>query len=101
MQPVSTRSREILGRMLGDSESEGSGSEFFSGLKSLGLRGVVVVVSNRHSGLLKDCKPSRTWQRCQTHLMRNFLDATPKGLQDELEEIVTMILGTVQFSQVN
>jgi transposase-like protein len=79
--------RELLGIMLGDSESEASWSEFFSWLKSRDLRGTDIVVSDSHSGLVKALKAQfqgSTWQRCQTHFMRNFLDATPKGLRDEL-----------------
>ena len=33
-----------------------------------------------------------TWQRCQTHFMRNFLDAAPKNLQEELYGKVRAIL---------
>ncbi|WP_408863342.1 transposase [Aneurinibacillus thermoaerophilus] len=33
-----------------------------------------------------------TWQRCQTHFMRNILDATPKQLQEELYPRVRAIL---------
>ena len=79
--------REILGIMLGDSESEASWSEFFSWLKGRDLRGTDVVVSDSHAGLVKALKAQFqgcTWQRCQTHFMRNFLDATPKALHDEL-----------------
>lgn len=45
--------REILGLMLGDSESEASWSEFFAWLKSRNLRGVDLVVSDDHGGLVK------------------------------------------------
>jgi transposase-like protein len=33
-----------------------------------------------------------TWQRCQTHFLRNILDATPKALQDEVHSRVRAIL---------
>lgn len=87
--------REILGIMLGDSESEASWSEFFSWLKTRDLRGVDIVVSDSHSGLVKALKAQfqgATWQRCQTHFMRNFLDATPKNLHDELYGKVRAVL---------
>lgn len=45
--------REILGMMLGDSESEASWTEFFSWLRGRDLRGVYIVVSDSHSGLVK------------------------------------------------
>jgi len=87
--------REILGVMLGDSESEASWTEFFSWLKGRDLRGVDIVVSDSHGGLVKALRTQfqgATWQRCQTHFMRNFLDATPKSLHDELYGKVRAIL---------
>jgi len=79
--------REVLGLMIGDSESEDSWSEFFSWLKQRGLHGVDLVVSDHHSGLVQAiCRhfQGATWQRCQTHFMRNILDKTPKALQKEI-----------------
>lgn len=87
--------REILGLMLGDSESEASWTEFFSWLKSRDLRGVDIVVSDSHSGLVNAVKAQFqgcTWQRCQTHFMRNLLDATPKSLQGDVYGRVRAIL---------
>jgi len=80
--------REILGFMVGDSESEESWSEFFSWLKERGLHGVEFVVSDQHRGLVHAIQKyfqGATWQRCQTHFMRNILDKTPKGLQKEIQ----------------
>ncbi|UFJ39938.1 IS256 family transposase [Brevibacillus humidisoli] len=87
--------REVLGLMLGDTESEESWSEFFSWLKSRGLRGVDLVVSDDHGGLVRSIRQQLqgvAWQRCQTHFMRNVLDATPKGLKDEIYPRVRAIL---------
>jgi putative transposase len=79
--------RELLGFWVGDSESEASWSEFFASLKQRGLRGVELIVSDQHSGLVKAIRTHYqgvTWQRCQTHFTRNILDATPKALKEEL-----------------
>ncbi|MCL6516793.1 IS256 family transposase [Alicyclobacillus sp.] len=87
--------REVLGIQVGDSESEAGWSEFFSWLKGRGLHGVDIVVSDSHSGLVKALQAQfqgSTWQRCQTHFMRNFLDAVPKNLQEELYGKVRAIL---------
>ncbi|ACV58542.1 IS256 family transposase [Alicyclobacillus acidocaldarius] len=87
--------RGILGLMLGDSESEASWREFFAWLKNRGLRGVDVVVSDSHGGLVKALHTEFqgcTWQRCQTHFMRNLLDATPKALQEEVYQQVRAVL---------
>src|SRR5690606_11499707 len=77
--------REVLGLMLGDTESEESWSTFFGWLKQRGLRGVDLVVSDDHGGLvcaIRKQLQGATWQRCQTHFMRNILSAAPKPLQD-------------------
>jgi putative transposase len=79
--------RELLGFWIGDSESEASWSEFFLNLKQRGLRGVELIVSDQHTGLVKAIRThyqGATWQRCQTHFMRNILDATPKASKEEL-----------------
>ncbi len=78
--------REILGLMLGDSESEATWSEFFGKLKGRGLGGVDYVVSDDHKGLVNAVEThfqGASWQRCQTHFIRNLLDACPKALQEE------------------
>jgi len=87
--------REVLGLMLGDTESEASWSEFFGWLKSRGLRGVDLIVSDDHGGLVRAIRQhfqGVTWQRCQTHFIRNILDATPKALKDDVYTRVRAIL---------
>jgi putative transposase len=72
--------REVLGLSLGDSESESTWSTFFRSLKERGLSGVDLMVSDDHLGLVKAAEryfQGAMWQRCQTHLMRNVLGATP------------------------
>lgn len=86
--------REILGLMLGDSESEATWSEFFGRLKTRGLKGVDLVVSDDHKGLVNAIEThfqGATWQRCQTHFIRNILDVCPKTLQGELHGRLRMI----------
>jgi len=87
--------REVLGLMLGDTESEESWTEFFGWLKSRGLRGVDLIVSDDHGGLVRAIRQQWqgvTWQRCQTHFMRNVLDASPKALKDDIHTHVRAIL---------
>ena len=87
--------REVLGFMVGDSESEESWGEFFSWLKQRGLHGVDLIVSDQHKGLVRAISQyfqGATWQRCQTHFMRNILDKTPKQLQKEIHGKVRAIL---------
>ena len=79
--------REVLGFHIDDSESEASWSEFFGRLKQRGLSGVDLIVSDCHGGLVKSIRThfqGVLWQRCQTHFLRNLLDAVPKSVTQEL-----------------
>lgn len=87
--------REVLGLTLGGSKSEASWSEFFSWLKSRNLRGVDLIVSDDHKGLVKAVRQNFqgvSWQRCQTHFMRNILDTAPKSAAKELYPHLRAIL---------
>ena len=73
--------REVLGFETTHGESYDAWSEFFSSLKSRGLKQVDFVVSDNHAGLVKAVGEQfcgATWQRCQTHFSRNLLDKVPK-----------------------
>lgn len=86
--------REILGLQIGDTESEASWGAFFEDLKQRGLQGVDLVTSDHHTGLVKAVRThfqGVTWQRCQTHFMRNILDASPKSLRPEIKAHVRTI----------
>ncbi|WP_028962170.1 IS256 family transposase [Sulfobacillus thermosulfidooxidans] len=79
--------REILGFWIGDSESKQTWTAVFTDLKDRGLTGVDLVVSDDHRGLRQAIEQQfqgASWQRCQTHLTRNILDAAPKAVQEEL-----------------
>ncbi len=74
--------REILGFQAGDGESYETWTAFFRQLKSRGLQGVDLVVSDSHGGLVKaigEQFQGAMWQRCQTHFSRNLLEkVSPK-----------------------
>lgn len=83
--------KEVLGFDVVDTERANTWRSFFEGLKSRGLRGVDLVISDSHKGLvesIKECFPGSSWQRCQAHFSRNILDKCPKkymaGLASEL-----------------
>ena len=81
--------REILGVALGDQESEASWSTLFGSLKERGLKEVDMIVSDANTGLVKAAEryfQGAMWQRCQVHLMRNVLGATPKAHRAEMME---------------
>lgn len=76
--------KEIIGFDICEKESERSWSEFLGSLKDRGLRGVGIVTSDNHKGLVKAVKenmPGASWQRCQVHFTRNIIDRTPKKYQ--------------------
>ena len=87
--------REVLGFHIDNSESEASWSEFLGKLKQRGLSGVDLMVSDNHGGLVKSIRThfqGVLWQRCQTHFLRNLLDATPKSVTQELHGRLTAML---------
>ena len=79
--------RELLGLRLGDSESEGTWTDMFTWLKTCGLHGVELLVSDDHAGLVKAAQrhfQGVLWQRCQVHLQRNVLGRTLKHLRAQM-----------------
>ncbi len=66
--------REVLGMMVGDTESEASWGEFFSRLKDRGLHGVNIVTSYNHRSLVRAIR--------QHFAELHSKDATPDGLKD-------------------
>lgn len=74
--------REVLAVSVGDTESEATYSELFSGLKERGLSGVRLMVSDDHKGLKKALKrhfQGASWQRCQVHFLRNLTGMVGKN----------------------
>lgn len=73
--------RQILGVELADRESTSSWKSFLLGLKSRGLHGVHLTVTDDHAGLKKaiaEALPTSRWQRCYVHFLRNALDYLPR-----------------------
>ncbi|TGA95347.1 IS256 family transposase [Sporolactobacillus shoreae] len=87
--------RTILGLKIDDSESTEAWQNYFHWLKARGLKGVDVVVSDDHGGLVSAVQKAfqgATWQRCQAHFLRNVRDRLPKPLKSEVSEQVKAIL---------
>lgn len=74
--------REVLGVDIGDSEDETFWTKFARNLKSRGLHGVRLVISDAHAGLvaaIRRCFQGASWQRCRVHYARNLLATVPRA----------------------
>lgn len=74
--------REVIGVMVGDSETEAFWSQFLRHLRERGLTGVRLVISDSHSGLVKAIRKvmiGAAWQRCRVHFVRNVFSVISKG----------------------
>ena len=89
--------REVLGFDVGDSEDGAFWTAFLRSLKTRGLHGVQLVISDAHAGLkaaIEAVLLGAAWQRCRVHFLRNVLAQVPKGHQ----EMVAAAIRTV-FAQ--
>jgi putative transposase len=79
--------REILAVEVADTESEATYQELFRSLKSRGLSGVELVVSDEHEGLKAAVArhfQGASHQRCQVHYSRNLLGMVGAKKRKEL-----------------
>lgn len=86
--------KEILGFDVCEDETQYNWEAFLLHLKERGLKGVDLIISDSHAGLVAAIRKvfqTAGWQRCQFHFSRNILDKTPKryqqGLAAELREM--------------
>ena len=73
--------REVLDLDVGDTEDEVFWTQFLRRLRKRGLHGVVLVISDAHSGLTTSIRKTMagvSWQRCRVHFMRNLLSRVPR-----------------------
>lgn len=83
--------RHVLGVQEGAKEDKESWMRFLRHLKSRGLQGVRLFVSDKCLGLvesLSDFYPQVQWQRCVVHFYRNVFTAVPKG---RVKEVAAML----------
>lgn len=79
--------REILAVEIANTESEATWGALFRKLRERGLKGVLLVISDEHKGLVAAIRrylQGAQWQRCQTHFQRNVKDLVPRKAQGEL-----------------
>ena len=86
--------REVIDFAVHDAEDIYAWKTFLNSIKSRGLDTVRLIISDAHRSIRAasaEIYPNAAWQRCQVHLMRNVLDATPnkyrEGVKLELRGI--------------
>jgi putative transposase len=91
---TTTGGREVLGLDVGDSEDEVFWRGFLRSLKERGLSGVLLVISDQHSGLvaaLGRVFQGAAHQRCRVHFVRNLLALVPKSHKDMVAAVFRTI----------
>jgi putative transposase len=85
--------REVLGFDVVPAETEEGWSSFFKNLKERGLKGVKLVISDAHKGLMAAVRKvlKAEWQRCKVHFYRNVLVHVPKRSQAEVSEAMKAV----------
>ena len=94
--------REPLGVAIGDSEIFTTWESLFSGLHKRGLKGVIFVVSDDHTGLVEALRKhfaGATWQRCQVHLQRNLLGHSPMRERKAVAEAAKRVFHAADISE--
>src|SRR5690606_5455799 len=86
--------RERLAVEVAHTESEASYEALFRGLKDRGLRGVRLVTSDDHRGLVNAIRrhfQGVSWQRCQVHIARNALGKVGRKHQKGISEDIRAV----------
>jgi putative transposase len=96
--------REVLGVDVGDSEDETFWTGFLRSLKTRGLSGVRLVISDAHAGLtaaVRRTMQGTSWQRCRVHYMRNLHALIPRAHQDMVSAAFRTIFALTDPTAVN
>ena len=75
---------EVIGFAAYRNESKDIWQDFLKSLKKRGLKGVIMITSDAHEGIIHAISavfPAVPWQSCQFHFSRNIADKTPKKYQ--------------------
>jgi transposase-like protein len=86
--------REILGVAEGIKEDVEGWRSFLRYLKSRGLKGVQMFISDKCLGLLEalgEFYPEAQWQRCMVHWYRNVFSVVPRGRRKEVAAMLKAI----------
>ncbi|MEU7061732.1 IS256 family transposase [Streptomyces sp. NPDC046197] len=98
-----TGHREILGLMVGDSESKPFWTKFLRSLRARGLENVQLVISDSHSGLVAAIRTvflGAAWQRCRVHFVRDVFSVIERGLGEMVAATIRTIFAQTTGEQV-
>lgn len=87
--------KEILDWRVGDSESAQTWGELFLSLKDRGLRGLKMVISDAHSGIIAALArhfQGVSWQRCRVHYKRELgRKVSYKAIKELMTEVKSVL----------
>jgi putative transposase len=95
--------REVLGLDVVSDEDGAGWLAFLRSLTARGLKGVRLVISDAHRGLVNAIAatlPGASWQRCRTHYLRNLLTKVPKTAQPWVATMVRTIFDQPDAAEV-
>ena len=92
---ATTGERRVLGLELSAGNDEGSAwPAFIRRLVERGLRGVRLVISDDHAGLVKAVREQLLgsgWQRCRVHFTRNAQDLVPRSARSMVASAIRLV----------
>jgi putative transposase len=100
----STGERQVLGVDVGDSEDGAFWTSFLRSLRTRGLEGVQLVISDHHLGLKSAIAAvfiGASWQRCRVHFMRNVLSKVPKASSEMVAAAIRTIFAQPDSEHVS
>jgi transposase-like protein len=95
--------REVLGLAVGDSEDKAFWTAFLRQLRTRGLSGVRLVISDAHEGLkaaIDKVMLGAAWQRCRVHFLRNVLAKVPKASAEMVAAAIRTIFAQPDAASV-
>jgi len=95
--------REVLGLSVGDSEDKTFWTAFLRQLRTRGLSGVRLVISDAHEGLkaaIDKVMLGAAWQRCRVHFLRNVLAKVPKASAEMVAAAIRTIFAQPDSASV-
>jgi putative transposase len=95
--------REVLGLSVADSEDKAFWTAFLRQLRTRGLSGVRLVISDAHEGLrsaIDKVMLGAAWQRCRVHFLRNVLAKVPKASAEMVAAAIRTIFAQPDAASV-